>query len=205
MDLWIWILPITPDAIKNQENLGTSPGAIPLQAGPCMTQAPLFPISLPKTAPTMEVAAFTHSVWTRANAGKFSHQALCNPKITSLLKAIRKGFLKGCPNLSKDLVTKYLNPSPATAKGHMKWLKKGIRSTQIKVKTKGDIELPIVPAPVPQVMPPPCLFLWNPGLILGPHTGHTWMQHWSPMTSWLQMYFVLEHLLIKSAGYYTMT
>jgi hypothetical protein len=36
------------------------------------------------------------------------------------LKATRKGFLKGCPNISKELICKYLNPSPATTKGHMK-------------------------------------------------------------------------------------
>jgi len=52
--------------------------------------------------------------------------------ISSLMKALKKGFLKGCQNLSKDLVTKYLNPSPATAKGHMKCPKKGIRSTKTK-------------------------------------------------------------------------
>jgi hypothetical protein len=45
---------------------------------------------------------------------------------------LKKGFLKGCPNLSEELVTKYLNPSPATAKGHMKRPKKGIRSTRMK-------------------------------------------------------------------------
>jgi len=48
------------------------------------------------------------------------------------MKALKKGFLKGCPNLSKDLVTKYLNPSPATAKRHKKRPKKGIRSTKTK-------------------------------------------------------------------------
>jgi len=52
--------------------------------------------------------------------------------ISSLMKALKKGFLKGCQNLSKDLVTKYLNPSPATAKGHMKCPKKGIQSTKTK-------------------------------------------------------------------------
>jgi hypothetical protein len=61
--------------------------------------------------------------------------------------------LKGCPNLSKDLVTKYLNPSPAMATGHMKHPKKGIRSTSKKAKTKGDDVQP-VPVPVPQVTPP---------------------------------------------------
>jgi hypothetical protein len=48
------------------------------------------------------------------------------------MKALKKGFLKGCPNLRKELVTKYLNPSPATAKGHMKRPKKGIRSTRTR-------------------------------------------------------------------------
>ena len=78
---------------------------------------------------------------------------MCNPKISSLLKALQKGFLKGCPNLSKDLVTKYLNPSPATAKRHMKRPKKGIRSTSKKAKTKGD-DVQHVPLPIPQVAPP---------------------------------------------------
>jgi hypothetical protein len=126
MDLWI--LPITPDAIKNQRTCGP-PQAQPHRKLAPLLLAPLFPVSLQKTPPAMEVATFMHSVQTRAYAVKFSHQVLCNPKILSLLKAMRKGFLKGCPNLSEKLVTKYLNPSPATAKGHMKRPKKGIRST----------------------------------------------------------------------------
>ena len=119
----LWISPITPDAIKNQENLWGSPGATPSWA---VTLATQFPVSVPKTPPAMEVATFMHSVQTRANAINFSHQAQCNPKISSLLKAkaMWKGFLKGNPNLSKELVMKYLNPSPTTAKGHMKWPKK---------------------------------------------------------------------------------
>jgi hypothetical protein len=87
---------------------------------------------------------------------------MCNPKILSLLKALQKGFLKGCPNLSEGLVTKYLNPSLATAKGHMKRPKKGIRSTQKKVTTKGDNNVLSVPAPVPQVVPPPLPFFVEP-------------------------------------------
>jgi hypothetical protein len=78
---------------------------------------------------------------------------MCNPKISSLSKALQKGFLNGCPKLSEELVTKYLNPSPAMAKGHMKRPKKGIRSTSKKVKTKGDGVQP-VPIPVTQVVSP---------------------------------------------------
>ena len=85
---------------------------------------------------------------------------MCNPKISTLLKALRRGFLRGCPNLSKELVTKYLNPSPATAKGHMKRPKKGIRSTRKTATTKGGLVSVPVPqvapvlVPVPQVTPP---------------------------------------------------
>ncbi len=116
MDLWV--LPITPDAI-NQEKLRTSQGhdlvSAQSRAGPCMACAPQFPASRTPQAKDVDVAMFTHSVKTRANTVKFSHQSMCNPKISSLMEAIWKGYLKGCPNLSKELVTKYLNPSLATA------------------------------------------------------------------------------------------
>jgi hypothetical protein len=70
--------------------------------------------------PGINIAAFAHLVRTRANAIKFAHQSLGNPKISTLLKATRKDFLKGCPNISEMLILKYLNPSPVMAKGHMK-------------------------------------------------------------------------------------
>ena len=153
----LWVLPITPDAI-NEAKLRTSQGqdilSVQSRASPYTARAPQCPKITTPPRETEEAAMFTHSVRTRANAVKFSHQSLCNPKISSLMKALRKGFLKGCPNLSEELVTKYLNPSPATAKGHMKRPKKGIRSTQKQVKTKGDSNMPsVLPVPVPQVAP----------------------------------------------------
>ncbi len=77
-----------------------------------------------------ETACFTHTVRTKANSIRFAHQSFCSPKISTLLKALRRGYLKGCPNLTAHGVTKYLNPSPATAKGHMKRPRQGIRSTR---------------------------------------------------------------------------
>jgi len=65
-----------------------------------------------------ELGLFSHTIQTKANSIKFAHQLICSPRITTFLKAIRHGFLKGCPNLSAKGVTQYLNPSPATAKGH---------------------------------------------------------------------------------------
>jgi hypothetical protein len=100
-----------------------------------------------------ELATFTHSVQTQANAVKFSHQLLCNPKISSNVKALRKVFLQGCPNLNQELVAKYLYPNPATAKGHMKQPKKGIKSMGKAAAKKGDV-INNVPTLVPQVAPP---------------------------------------------------
>ncbi len=69
---------------------------------------------------TTQIAFFMHTVRNKANSICFTHQSLCSQRISTLLKAIQCGYLKGCPNLTKHGVTKYLNPSPASAKGHMK-------------------------------------------------------------------------------------
>ncbi len=92
----------------------------------------IHPSSAQDGAP--HLACFTHSIKTHANGVKFAHQALCNPKIFSLLNAVQQGFCNGCPNMSKKLILKYLNASPATAKGHMKRPRHGIRSTTPKRK-----------------------------------------------------------------------
>ena len=104
-------------------------------------------------ADSQHVATFAHSIATRANKVKFAHQSLCNPKISKLIKATRKGFLKGCPNISEELILKYLNPSPATAKGHMKRPRHGIRSTTPKQPPQPQVQLPIQPTIPPIVMP----------------------------------------------------
>ena len=113
--------------------------------------------------PGVNLATFTHSVKTRSNGVKFAHQSLCNPKISTLLKAVRRGFLEGCPNLSEKLILKYLNPSPATAKGHMKRPRHGIRSTRRTISQQANVpiglDLPSVAAPdvphIPEWMPVP--------------------------------------------------
>ncbi len=64
----------------------------------------------PAIHPSVTLASFTHSMCTHVNGVKFAHQTLCNPKISTMLKAVRKGFLKGCPSLSKKLILKYLFP-----------------------------------------------------------------------------------------------
>ncbi len=126
----LWTVPITPAAINKAETNKTSQK---LLDGPIVASTPVHPLvgkdlTDHTNPPPINWATFAHSIHTGANAVKFAHQSLGNPKISTLMKALRKGFLKGCPNIHEESVAKYLNPSPTTAKGHMKRPKKGIRS-----------------------------------------------------------------------------
>jgi hypothetical protein len=51
------------------------------------------------------------------------------------------------------LILKYLNPSPATSKGHMKRPHHGIRSTTPKMHVLGIAPIPIVPVHLQHVLP----------------------------------------------------
>jgi hypothetical protein len=100
---------------------------------------------------------------------------LCNPKISTLLKATWHGFLMGCLNINEIFILKYLNPSPATAKRQMKRPHHGIRSTTHKMLKIGIAPIPVVPVLLPHVLPlfqqpplyqgPACDALQSPNLI----------------------------------------
>jgi hypothetical protein len=147
--------------------VGTTPGEYLLPPpGPCEDHAPHHPTVTPDYHPGIFLANFTHSVQTGANAIKFAHQSLCNPKISTLLKAMRKGFFKGCPNMTKKLITKYLNMTPGTAKGHMKRPRHGIKSTRpkpLKVRLQPVLNIPTTPSQPAAQIEPPVLPLFNKG------------------------------------------
>jgi hypothetical protein len=128
------------------------------QPGPCIGCAPHLQTLEPAVHPSINVLAFAHLVCTHANAVKFAHQSLGNLKISTLLKATRRGFLKWCPTISETLILKYLNPSCTTAKGHMKHPHHCIRSTWPKPLRVNPIHIPVIPAaplqPTAQLMLP---------------------------------------------------
>jgi hypothetical protein len=100
---------------------------IQIRPGPCLGRTQRNPI--------IETAGFSYAQTTKINNVKFAHQSFGNPPITSILKSINAGFLDGAPHLDAMTVRKYLVSSPATAKGHMKRPRKGIRSTTPKENT----------------------------------------------------------------------
>ncbi len=137
----LWTLPL-----NNGKTLTTAQHdtVMPVLGSPNMASAhtSLF-MQATSTAP--QSALFTHTIHNRAKSIKFTHQSLCSLQILTLLKAIRCGFLKGCPNLTTAGVTRYLNPSPASAKGHVKRPHQGICSMWSR-QIRGTITT-LVPAP----------------------------------------------------------
>ena len=90
MDLWT--LPIGPQNEQAKKTM-IEQKFLPPALRP-VSQSPKKSITIPLDAHdgSNQVASFTHSIKTRANSVKFAHQALCNPKISTLLKDFRQGI-----------------------------------------------------------------------------------------------------------------
>ena len=61
---------------------------------------------------------------------KFLHAACFSPCPSTFIKAINNGNFDSWPGLHPQLIKKYLQPSVATLKGHMKLEKQGLQSTK---------------------------------------------------------------------------
>jgi hypothetical protein len=136
----LWTLPIGSSGMTSHHDANVIPPAAPVIAN--------AHVHFAKT----QIAFFIHTVRSKANSIRFTHQSLCSPCILTLLKAICHGYLNGCPNLTVKGVTKYLNPSPASAKDHMKRPRHGIHSTQNTVPTATKLSTSHV---IPPLKPTP--------------------------------------------------
>ena len=63
---------------------------------------------------------------------KYLHRACFSPCKDTWLRAIRAGYFKSWPGLTVQAVSKHLQKSSATLKGHMKQERKNLRSTKPK-------------------------------------------------------------------------
>jgi hypothetical protein len=125
-------LPLGSSGMTSQHAKGVLPLAAPVVAGAHAHSA-------------TQIAFFTHTVRNKANSIHFAHQSLYSPCIST--QSIRCGYLKECLNITAKGVSKYLNPSPATAKGHMKCSRQGIRST----RRPPQDEVPLMPQILPGI------------------------------------------------------
>ena len=92
---------------------------------------PTFDVITPSAAPLKAAAHNAYTMRTKQQAMKFIHQSLFSPPIPTLLRAIENNQLKTFPHIQNTkAVRRHLAEAPATAKGHMKKPRAGIRSTR---------------------------------------------------------------------------
>jgi hypothetical protein len=73
-----------------------------------------------------------NTVYELRNTGAlvhYLHKALCSPKKSALLQAVKDGHLITWPGLTEDAINKHLKFTPETAMGHMNQRQKNIRYT----------------------------------------------------------------------------
>jgi hypothetical protein len=113
----LWTLPI----FQGEGGLQTTPRSDSVVSeptlswpGPCKGPAPQPPF-----VPPPERASFSYHQTTKVNAVKFMHQSLCNPPITSLIKAINALASSTAPHTSmpspsKNILCQALQHQKAT-------------------------------------------------------------------------------------------
>jgi hypothetical protein len=95
----LWTLPLSYGMTqKNAQH----DSVMPVLACPKMASAHTC-LSMQEFTNESMTAFFTHTTCSRANSIKFPHQSLCSPCISTLLKAICHGYLKECPNLTRQV------------------------------------------------------------------------------------------------------
>ena len=80
-------------------------------------------------------------VRSKPELSKWYHTALFSPEKKTLIQAIKNGHFTTWTNLTVELMNQ-LPPSMATAKGHMKQIRKNIKSTKTQ-RTPPNTEEPI--------------------------------------------------------------
>ena len=71
---------------------------------------------------------------------QYSHAALFSPVLSTLETALRKGYVKDLPGLTLTNLRKHPPVTPATAKGHIKQTRQGVKSTK-----NDSYTLPLLP------------------------------------------------------------
>jgi len=96
--------------------------------GPRDPTTRLWTIQLPSTTEQHAMSAYTQA--THADLVKYLHAACFSPVKQTWLKAIRNNQFTSWPGLTSKAVARHLQPTMATAKGHLDRVRKNLRSTK---------------------------------------------------------------------------
>ena len=86
--------------------------------------------TVPPTIDAHEAYNNAHQTQSIPALINYLHAAAFSPATSTWLQAIQKGFFSTWPGLTTTAVKKYLQPSEATAKGHLDQTRKNARSTK---------------------------------------------------------------------------
>ena len=92
---------------------------------------------------------------TRSDLAKYHHASLGSPSESTIIPAIKAGFLKSFPGLDEDLVRKHLPKSIETSLGHMTQSYQGTQSTSKpapSILPDDDLFLPVGPEMTNNIM-----------------------------------------------------
>ena len=87
----------------------------------------LWNVQLPPSTAATAASAILRSD-TDASFATFIHITLGSPSLSTLLRAVPKGYLSSYPRLTATMVTSYLSLTAATAKGHLDQRREGLDS-----------------------------------------------------------------------------
>ena len=88
---------------------------------------PFLPLD---TAPP-PIACAAYALSSDADFVKFTHAALGSPSLTTLAKAVRRGYLKSYPRLTSVMLAAHPPVTIATAQGHLDQHRQGQNSTTV--------------------------------------------------------------------------
>ena len=86
-------------------------------------------------------ASNVYTLRTKKDLAQYLHLACWSPAPTTWKQAVELGFFATFPGLSPSLISKHLPRSIATSKGHLKQLRKNLRSTKTLSSTTDEARI----------------------------------------------------------------
>ena len=122
---------------------------IPLPQSPTPLNSSITPLLPPQPTPSKEVlSVILRKNQTHIDLVTYLHAACFSPVKSTFLRAIKNNHFTTWPGLTEDIINKSLEPSLASAQGHLNQERQNLQSTKpqpfvrIKIEDEDDITFP---------------------------------------------------------------
>ena len=122
-------------ATFDKQKMSVSKNGEKIMSGIRNTSDGLWDIKLPPAASNQSINAIIRKDKSKTELASYLHACAGSPPISSFLRAIKKGNFISWPGIDAINFAKFLQPSIATAKGHLNQERKNLQSTKpVKIK-----------------------------------------------------------------------